>query len=239
MTDQKKGFHSSEGLVLNFDTSEIAALPEQDKRKDIFRKSLSFIYYQIEAHKERLESLLLEYDALCLQQVENSNTEPKAGNLIINGHYGKAEELLGCAWNTIDWIERLRKVMGASVGIRQRDDWYQRVMAALKPANEVRNFLQHIDREQKTLAAGFYTAAGVLSAAFKLDTGGGYVRILVDARYRHRKDPHLHIPGVKGVPKKIVSSPDFITLTVASYYIELSSVLRAVLSVKKELGINE
>lgn len=238
MPEEKKGFQSNDGLVLNFDSSEIDALRGQEKRRDVFLKSVGFIFFQIEYHKERLEQLIHEYDQYRWKQVGKSQRQPQAGMLFVDGRYEKTEELLGFAWNTIDWIERLRKLLGASVGIKQRDEWYQTVMAALKPTTKVRNFLQHIDREQKTLAAGYYTVAGALSAAFKIDSGC-YVRLIADERYRHRKDSHLHVPGVKGVPLSIASSPDLITLTVGDQYIELSSVLRAVMSAKKALGLCE
>jgi hypothetical protein len=96
--------------------------PDLNERAHAILNSVSFCFAQIHTHYERICNLIEFY---------HQRPEP--------------EDVIGAAWDVIDWVERLRKLLHKGAGIKKKEAWYQAAIRKLEPAEEIRCFLQHFD----------------------------------------------------------------------------------------------
>lgn len=131
-----------------------------------------------------LERLLVEYDEGYL--VTNPGT-PRLGDggFSIGIGYPERNLVVSTAWDTVDWLDRLRKLLGVVAGIKKKELWCQLAVRALADTEDIRNFVQHFDANLQTLVEGNYPLTGTVFASFPC-ASGYYVRAL-SASAEHRR----------------------------------------------------
>ncbi|WP_462154579.1 hypothetical protein [Pseudoalteromonas piscicida] len=55
-------------------------------------------------------------------------------------------QILGLGWDIIDWAEKLRKLLEVGRGIKKKDAWFKDIQSYLINLKDVRNFIQHFDK---------------------------------------------------------------------------------------------
>lgn len=62
-------------------------------------------------------------------------------------HYLSPDHIISLGWDMIDWSEKLRKLLEVGRGFKKKDEWCKSILADLDDLKDVRNFIQHFDRE--------------------------------------------------------------------------------------------
>ena len=63
-------------------------------------------------------------------------------------HYqANTSQILALGWDVIDWAEKLRKLLNVGRGLKKKDDWFKEIDTFLSSLKDVRNFIQHFDKE--------------------------------------------------------------------------------------------
>ena len=126
--------------------------PQLTDRPHAILNAVAFCFEQIEARYDRLCELLLQ------SKREN-----------------RFHEIISTAWDLIDWVERLRKLLGKGAGIKKKEEWYQVAMRVLAPAEDLRHFLQHFDNSVEECLDKNVSVFGSVSAYCAEGDGYGVV----------------------------------------------------------------
>lgn len=175
-----------------------------------------FILNQIERRYVMLTEKFLEY-----QQSKEALLKQQA---TIDIGYVDGNYMVSLGWDIVDWCERLRKVLHGLAGVRNKEKWLQDLRAALKPIEEVRNFLQHYDKEMKRFIIDLYPLMGGVCACFPIEDGWHTVYISCNP-VGSAIDKGTTLVGFQ-VPSSIVGEVDYITFAIAEHYLNLSGLMR-------------
>ena len=192
------------------------------KRIYVSVNAAAFIMNQIERRFAGLEDLLLAYDRLKRSE-EDGPTQTKDRQVALDMGYERGNDLVSAAWDVVDWIDRLRKVLGAVAGVKRKEDWYRETMKAVGCAKQMRDFFQHYDRSLTTFVDGGYPLMGSVVCSFPADNGGAYRRVVMATPVRYAGDPGVCVGGIAKTAHASgkVSS---IILSIADRFIDLSDV---------------
>jgi hypothetical protein len=153
-----------------------------------------FIFDQIRRRFADLETALIEYDDYQRERPHEVDKPLLDAGVCIDVGYAKRNDVVSAAWDVVDWADRLRKVLGATAGIKKNEPWFQLVTRALAVVEEVRHFLQHFDASLSTLVTGTYPIMGAVIASFRAPDGY-YARILIASTVGHPADTEMKICG--------------------------------------------
>lgn len=198
-------------------------LDSRHKRVYASVNSAAFVINQIERRYEVLESELLQYDEF---KRRIGSEKPKPGSMSLDMGYQHGNSLVAQAWDLVDWIERLRKIMGKVSGVKKNAPWLRNLVKGLKPTEELRHFIQHFDRSLSVILDGSYPLMGSLIAFFSCK-GQPYVRVLISTPARYAGDQHVHISGFL-LPKELGDSVGEVTLSVANQHLNISQMVNMV-----------
>lgn len=175
--------------------------------------------------------MLLEYDRAQRDQGETTAEQHRSVTLDIG--YKKRDEVVGAAWDIVDWLDRLRCLLRVLAGVK-RDAWYRLFMRALAPVEEVRNFAQHFDREIAGLVKGTFPVFGAVIATFPVE-GGCYTRAVVTQPARFMGDSTMQLYWC-GQVEEVTAALDRVTFCVATYALNLSDIKSAMAAAKLALA---
>jgi len=94
--------------------------------------------------------------------------------LISSRRQDLGDQIIACAWNIVDWAEKLRKLLGYGAGIKKRDNWFKELEKAIAPAEEIRHSLQHIDKHMEECFKASLPSVGFLISYVMGENGQGY-----------------------------------------------------------------
>lgn len=205
---------------------------KRHKRIYVSLNSVAFIFNQIISRYAVLETMLLDYDAF----QKSSAPAPLSDRLVcMDITYPKRNNsVVGAAWDIIDWMERLRKVLSVSAGIKKNDDWYRAIMSDLPQVEEVRHFLQHFDCQIGKLVDGSYPLMGSVIARYPLENGS-YTRILMSTPIRYADDNKILVRGFV-VPIAMEGDVDCIVLSIAEKWINISLLMTSLRKAQKRFA---
>lgn len=215
-------------------------LPDDPERrcKRIYAtvNAAAFSINQVLAHFERLRALLIEFDS---KGRGLASDEWKAGGQCvasIDVEYPRRNEIVGLAWDLIDWLDRVRKLLHVLAGVkREQQPWYRSAVRVLDQVEEMRHALQHFDRQMKQFIEGQYPLHGSVAATFPGRLAPTHTRILLSTPARFVADRKVTITQVS-FPRRMEGEVDGITFSVGDRSIDLSEVMRVLEKVKTDMG---
>lgn len=217
-------------LIVQVDDSGVTkGISEKGKRTYVTINAFVFSINEAKRRYLRIKNILLDYDKA--ESTKSSNSE---GDYSLSIDCPFRNEIVSTAWDTVDWIERARKTLGAIAGIPKKDSRYISIMDALKPASEYRHMLQHFDSDViPTLVNKTFPLMGAVLAKYsdgKKDRG----RVIISTPARYAGDQTITIAGANAFAAHAKPPIDNITLTLANATINLSAMFE-----KIELSIND
>lgn len=87
-------------------------------------------------------------------------------------HYVSPDHIVSLGWDMVDWCEKLRKLLGLGRGFKKKDEWCKNILSDLDALKDVRNFMQHFDREVNKSNQSYLNLLGSL----KVQLNGKYHR---------------------------------------------------------------
>jgi hypothetical protein len=188
------------------------------------------IYVSLNITAEAIRQIRLRYAALSDQLVEYDRSaegrqaqvdSPEERKAYFDMGYAKRHEVIGAAWDLVDWIERFRRLLGIVTGVPHKAAWLQRMRQISAQFEDVRHFAQHFDREVRQLVAGNYPLLGAVMATFP-SKGGGYTRVMLSTPVRYAHDNEILIQGFqRAVPP--VGDVDCIVFSLAEFHLNFST----------------
>jgi hypothetical protein len=127
----------------------------QSKRGELLLASVLFAFQTIERRYQRICALFLECP-------ENP----------------KDDEVIATTWDFIDWVERLRKLLGYGAGLKKKEQWYKTLVAELGPIEHLRNFTQHMDGSLSECINSKTPLQGIVSAYCQFEGMKGYTVVI-------------------------------------------------------------
>lgn len=134
------------------------------RRAHTILNGIAFVFDQIESRYDLIHAYLLKYPETPRDEV-----------------------VLGLAWDIIDWVERLRKLLGHGAGLKKKERWYKDAVARLAPAEVIRGQLQHFDRSIEFCLKNQLSVFGHLSAYVITPDHSGYFGVVAVANRERRE----------------------------------------------------
>jgi hypothetical protein len=85
-------------------------------------------------------------------------------------HYVSPDHIVSLGWDMVDWCEKLRKLLEVGRGFKKKDEWCKNILSDLDDLKDVRNFMQHFDREVNKSDQNYLNLLGLL----KVQLNGKY-----------------------------------------------------------------
>lgn len=206
-------------LVISVDPGAVKSQPDAGhKRIYASVNAAAFTLNQIGIRMRTLAEMLVEYD----EKRRKAGAAIRGGQTNLDIGYERGNEIVGLAWDVVDWMDRLRKIMAGVSGVKKNTRWYRNIVESLKHAESLRNLFQHFDSSLKMFVTGTYPVMGSLAAAYPSDTGP-YVRVLISTPARYIGDQTIHIAGFE-LPESVRGAVGSITLSVGEAFLDLSEV---------------
>jgi len=205
-------------------------LSEKEKRIYLTVNAAAFVINVIAEKYSALQQELYSFDADSIKQngklPDNAATE-------INILGATESGIIVKAWDVLDWLDRLRKVLGGLAGVPKGENWKQSLRKSLESAEKVRNKIQHFDVTLNEILRKTYPPMGALLAGFPSE-GHLHMRILVSTPARFASDDSIAIaiPAFPGV----LSHADGIYLSVADEVACLSEMAKAVWDAREKFS---
>lgn len=141
---------------------------------------------------------------------------------------------MASAWDIVDWADRLRKVFGGIAGIKKKEKWYSLARDALQEVSDIRNFIQHYDKEIYSFVKGSYPLMGAVFACFPHQGQGFHTRLIVSTPLKSAYHKEVNIFGMPN-PQKVRPPVDCIRFSIADNVVDLSELNRKLLEATEEL----
>lgn len=207
--------HRSTDLTIRVDPGGVIAFAsENHKRIYVSVNAIAFAFNQIAERYEKILEILGEIDA-------GADTLGPNG-VAIELAYPRRNELVGLAWDFVDWANRLGKLLHAAAGVKKSDPWFGAMSRALSATKDVREYMQHFDGSLSELLSGCYPIGGSVTAwygTFEMLHG----RVIVSTPARFAGDSEVTISGYS-LPTDMPDAISHVTLSVASRSINISKV---------------
>jgi hypothetical protein len=197
--------------------------PASPHRKRIYVSvnACAFVFNQIERRMRELYELLLEFD------LESSQKKPlRAEQVSLDIGYKKRNEIVGLAWDIVDWMDRLRKILNSVSGVKRKTGWYKDLTDALSHAESLRNLFQHFDGNIKKFVDGSYPIMGSITAIYQ-SGAGAYARVVVSTPARFAGDSEMHIEGFV-LPTSATKPLENVTLAVGKDFANLTAIFQSI-----------
>jgi len=209
------------------------AVPVNPKHKRIYVSvnATAFILNQVERRFVALESALLAYDFDCRRDPKENVAHDRGVSFDMG--YAKRNDIVSTAWDIVDWLDRLRRVLGVIAGVK-KEAWYKLLMKSLAEVEDVRHHLQHFDKRLEELVGGSYPLMGALIASFPA-TPGRYTKFLLSTPVRYVADTAIRIHWFRH-PDVVRGEVDRVTFSVASVAINLTDIMVRVRKGKAQLA---
>ena len=199
---------------------------ENLKRIYVSVNAIAFVFNQISDRYEKILDILREIDT-------SADTLGPNG-VAIGLAYPRRNELIGLAWDFVDWANRLEKLLHAAAGVKKSDPWFGEIVRALSVTKDVREYMQHFDGSLSELLSGCYPIGGSVTAwygTFEVLYG----RVILSTPARFSGDSEVTVSGYS-LPLDMPSPISHVTLSVASRSINISKVFLQVEGAKTSLG---
>ncbi len=172
-------------LTISFPPDERHSDDVRVRRTYATINACAFAHRQVVMRYERLTELLLQYDSTKdpIEQPPCRHAGGFTSTIKMDIGYPRGNEIVGLAWDLVDWLERFRKCFAAIVGIPDRQQLYRRFEDAFAQIARARNAAQHFDRELDKCATQSYLLMGAVSALYASPTGP-YCRIVISTPFR-------------------------------------------------------
>jgi len=220
------------GIILTLSEDKAIEHPESEKLKRIYIciGTVKFIVNQLDTRYADIKNIFLEFHH------ESSATDgelnPGQFNVRVNTDVGN--KLIGLAWDFVDWTDRLRKVLGSAVGLDNRSQQYKDSLKLLGIASEMRNVMQHFDRNISTYVENSCPMMGAIIAFFPTATRP-IGRALVGGP---AKTPYHKETSMRGInmPPRVMADISSITLSLSTETVDLSESFRIITEFKAGLS---
>ena len=215
----KKGYTDPVPVQIGFTSSPPEPNYRKNKRIYVSLNVTAETIRQIRLRYAELAELLRQYDLQAdgrEAQVESAEER----KVYFDMGFAKRHEVVGAAWDMVDWIERFRKLLGTISGVPHKEKWLQKMKELASHFERVRHFAQHFDSEIRQLVAGHFPLFGAVMATFP-SHGGGYTRIVMSTPVRYVHDPEIVVQGFqRAVPP--TADVDCIVFSLAEFYVNFS-----------------
>lgn len=157
---------------------------------------------------------------------------------LIQFHYidYQGDAVLSCAWDIINWTERLRKLFGHGAGLKKKDKWYVSALLALKPAEELRHYIEHIDKSVEDSIKTGWPLIGVVNAYVSSPTIPNTYDIAIFGPSVHDAQnisaPSLYIQ----VQANFTPPVDGVKLSMGKHRVNMTGLYQQLKGIKKDFG---
>lgn len=177
-------------IFIKVDQGEVANVTDpKAKRVYVTVNAAAFTINTIERKFEALQRRLRAFDEpLCK---ERRAVNPGEVSIHLADEIGN--ELVAEAWDVIDWIDRLRRIMGVMVGVPRKEMWYAQLMQSIARAEEPRHRFQHFDNTLSYIVKKTYPVMGALIAYFPISGSKARGRIILSTPARFAGDDNIGV----------------------------------------------
>lgn len=214
-------------LSVNFDGCLIHPDKQHAKRTVLSVHAIIYALNVIESKYEEIEQDLL------FLRAKSAGTKSHR-DFTIRFESKKVNSVVGKCWELIDWIDRLRKLLGYAAGLKKREDWYKNLVRALESIKHVRHFIQHFDGELNKYVASSFPLMGSIIAFFPANDGV-YMEINVSSPTKTPYDNKIVITKNYVFPESITGEINNITFCLESNTINLSNLFLSIQKGKIDL----
>lgn len=190
--------------------------------------------FKIPASIERRQFLFLDGIQTSVQMAQISYRRLQATLAPENSVERHVEAALD-AWAIVDTLNRLRVLIGATPGLRGNSSGVQLIKRALKPVEDLRHAVQHMDREISSRLANDIVPLWGYVAWLQHDERGLRSRTLL-AGLRLPSGP-ITVASIHPAGRTIESPVGPIELTAAGTTISLSELVAASVTFAERLGL--
>lgn len=193
----------------------------------------AFSLNQVLSHYRTLRELLVEYDS---ESAGLEDAQSLAGGegvaCLIDLAYPKRNEIVGLAWDLVDWLDRLRKLVRIIGGVkREQQAWYRLAMRLLANVEDVRHTLQHFDERMGEFVKGTFPLHGSVTGTFAGTSAPTRGRVLLSTPARYATDRDVTIAQIE-LLQEVEGEVDGIIFSIADLSIDLSEVVGGLANVK-------
>jgi hypothetical protein len=150
-------------------------------------------------------------------------------SLVAEQSVDRAAEVSLDAWALVDTLNRLRVLISRLPGLRTKSPGAQLIVRALKPVQDLRNAVQHMDGEIGPLSSAKLPLWGAIAWVQRNDDGL-VSRTLLAGVWLDPMNVRMNVPAIHPVRREIESPVGPIELTAAGTTISLSELVAASVS---------
>lgn len=158
--------------------------------------------------------------------------------IILQQKYEMANNLVYLVWELVDWLERIRRLLGLGVGFERKTVHYREAVLALKEAEDFRHKLQHFDKFISSSVGGDQSLLGSVTAIVNegSEPEGIYATFRCVSFNLGLLSPGKSL-GSMEIPEKMSDAVDYVTLHLGSDSLNLSKILRKLLKFYQEARV--
>ena len=170
------------------------------KRSKLSIHAIDFAFKSAIDRYARLEGILLEYPPVS----DGTNA-------------------ISMGWDMLDWCEKTRKLIEVGSGFKKKAEWCQTFIRKIRPIENVRSFIQHLDKELSLCTKESLPLLGLLSASVQFPKERGYC-ILVALPDGHKHEHTQEKDQVLCFDTQEPFSPpiDHIRMMIGQYRLDLT-----------------
>jgi hypothetical protein len=217
-----KAMSKIEKLTFYLKISEKQVDKTKEKRIYATLNAAVFMLNQIDRRYKELVNMLHEYN----QDKEKRDGISKADQFSVDIGYRHGNYMVSLGWDIVDWCDRLRKMLGVIAGIKRKEEWYLQFKVELKIVEDIRNFLQHYDKETNNFVLESYPLMGAIYAYFPAQNGW-YARLIPSTPLASIYHERFEVSGID-LPLRGEDDIDFVTFSVAEKAVNLTRLIQCI-----------
>jgi len=141
--------------------------------------------------------------------------------------------IIANCWELVDWVDRLRKLLGYAAGLKKQEEWYKNLTRDLKSVTQIRHFIQHFDGELNKYVSGSFPLMGTILATFPVPDGV-CMEILLSSPAKTPYDENTTIHDFK-FPESATGEIDHITFCLEKKSVNISNLIQSIRNGKENM----